>query len=62
MKWGILLFAAGVANSTAAMADPICADRPGKAEALRRAQRDVRAVPRFRAPRFWAAFQLVGAS
>lgn len=38
------------------------ADRPGKAEALRRAQADVRAVPRFRAPRYWAAFQLVGAA
>ncbi|GLC24908.1 CHAT domain-containing tetratricopeptide repeat protein [Roseisolibacter agri] len=38
------------------------ADAPGKAEALRRAQRDVRATPRFRAPRYWAAFQLVGAS
>jgi CHAT domain-containing protein len=37
-------------------------DHPGKAEALRRAQRDVRAVPRFREPRYWAAFQLVGAS
>ncbi len=32
-----------------------------KAEALRRAQRDVRAQPRFRDPRYWAAFQLVGA-
>jgi hypothetical protein len=31
MKWGALLFAAGVASSTAAIADPICADRPGKA-------------------------------
>jgi tetratricopeptide (TPR) repeat protein len=37
------------------------ADKPNKAEALRRAQADVRAVPRFRAPRYWAAFQLVGA-
>ncbi|GLC24907.1 CHAT domain-containing protein [Roseisolibacter agri] len=37
------------------------ADRPGKAEALRRAQRDVRATPRFAEPRYWAAFQLVGA-
>jgi CHAT domain-containing protein len=36
-------------------------DVPNKAEALRRAQRDVRAVPRFREPRYWAAFQLVGA-
>jgi CHAT domain-containing protein len=36
-------------------------DAPDKAEALRRAQGDVRSVPRFRAPRYWAAFQLVGA-
>ena len=36
-------------------------DQPGKAEALRRAQQDVRAVPRFADPRYWAAFQLVGA-
>jgi CHAT domain-containing protein len=35
--------------------------RPGKAEALRRAQEDVRATPGFEHPRFWAAFQLVGA-
>ncbi|MEO7647289.1 MAG: CHAT domain-containing tetratricopeptide repeat protein [Gemmatimonadaceae bacterium] len=32
----------------------------GKAEALRRAQADVRAVPSFYNPRYWAAFQLVG--
>lgn len=32
-----------------------------KANALRRAQDDVRAMPRFRAPYFWAGFQLVGA-
>jgi tetratricopeptide (TPR) repeat protein len=32
-----------------------------KAEALRRAQSDVRARPQFREPRYWAAFQLVGA-
>lgn len=32
----------------------------GKAEALRRAQADVRAVPSFHNPRYWAAFQLVG--
>jgi len=37
------------------------ADKPSKAEALRRAQADVRQVPAFAAPRFWAAFQLVGA-
>jgi CHAT domain-containing protein len=36
-------------------------DRPDKAESLRRAQRDVRAEPRFRDPRYWAAFLLVGA-
>lgn len=36
-------------------------DRPGKAEALRRAQEDVRRRPEFSAPRYWAAFQLVGA-
>jgi CHAT domain-containing protein/tetratricopeptide (TPR) repeat protein len=36
-------------------------DHPGKAEALRRAQEDVRATPGYRHPRFWAAFQLVGA-
>jgi CHAT domain-containing protein len=32
-----------------------------KAEALRRAQSDVRLTPGFAAPRYWAAFQLVGA-
>jgi tetratricopeptide (TPR) repeat protein len=36
-------------------------DRPSKAEALRRAQLDVRATPGFESPRYWAAFQLVGA-
>lgn len=36
-------------------------DRPSKAEALRRAQEEVRREPRFADPRFWAAFQLVGA-
>ncbi len=36
-------------------------DAPSKAEALRRAQEDVRATPGFEHPRFWAAFQLVGA-
>jgi tetratricopeptide (TPR) repeat protein len=36
-------------------------DRPTKAEALRRAQSDLRATPAFDHPRFWAAFQLVGA-
>ena len=35
-------------------------DHPGKSESLRRARVDVRADPRFREPRFWAAFQLVG--
>ena len=34
---------------------------PSKAEALRRAQNDVRKIPGFDHPRFWAAFQLVGA-
>jgi CHAT domain-containing protein len=33
----------------------------GKAEALRRAQEDVRSTQGFEHPRFWAAFQLVGA-
>jgi tetratricopeptide (TPR) repeat protein len=33
-----------------------------KAEALRRAQRDLRADPRYSHPKFWAAFQLVGAN
>jgi CHAT domain-containing protein len=37
------------------------ADRPSKAEALRRAQTDVRQTKGFDSPRFWAAFQLVGA-
>jgi CHAT domain-containing protein len=37
------------------------ADRPGKGEALRRAQGDVRRAPGFAHPRYWAAFQLVGA-
>jgi tetratricopeptide (TPR) repeat protein len=37
------------------------ADHPSKAEALRRAQARVRADPRFTEPRYWAAFQLVGA-
>jgi CHAT domain-containing protein/tetratricopeptide (TPR) repeat protein len=37
------------------------ADAPGKAEALRRAQEDVRRMPGLDHPRFWAAFQLVGA-
>jgi CHAT domain-containing protein len=36
-------------------------DEPSKAEALRRAQGDVRRTPKFSDPRFWAAFQLVGA-
>jgi CHAT domain-containing protein len=36
-------------------------DSPSKAEALRRAQEDVRVTPGFEHPRFWAAFQLVGA-
>jgi tetratricopeptide (TPR) repeat protein len=36
-------------------------DRPSKAEALRRAQADVRRTRGFSSPRFWAAFQLVGA-
>jgi CHAT domain-containing protein len=37
-------------------------DVPSKAEALRRAQEDVRRTAGFEHPRFWAAFQLVGAS
>ncbi len=37
------------------------ADHADKAEALRRAQTDVRARPGFEHPRFWAGFQLVGA-
>jgi CHAT domain-containing protein len=36
-------------------------DQPNKAEALRRAQQDVRKTPGFAPPRYWAAFQLVGA-
>jgi tetratricopeptide (TPR) repeat protein len=36
-------------------------DHPDKAEALRRAQLDVRRIPGFESPRYWAAFQLVGA-
>jgi CHAT domain-containing protein len=36
-------------------------DRPGKAEALRRAQQDVRRTRGFEQPRYWAAFELVGA-
>ncbi len=37
-------------------------DHPGKAEALRRAQVEVRKTKGFEHPRFWAAFQLVGAN
>ncbi len=37
------------------------ADRPSRAEALRRAQADVRARPEYRSPTYWAPFQLVGA-
>jgi tetratricopeptide (TPR) repeat protein len=37
------------------------ADAPSKAEAVRRAQQDVRATAGFEHPRYWAAFQLVGA-
>lgn len=37
-------------------------DGLSKAEALRRAQGDVRNTPGFRSPRFWAAFQLFGAN
>jgi CHAT domain-containing protein len=36
-------------------------DGPTKATALRRAQGDVRREPRFVHPRYWGAFQLVGA-
>jgi tetratricopeptide (TPR) repeat protein len=36
-------------------------DGPSKAEALRRAQEQLRAQPQFRSPSSWAAFQLVGA-
>jgi CHAT domain-containing protein len=35
--------------------------RRSKAEALRLAQRDVRSTPAFAEPRYWAAFQLIGA-
>jgi tetratricopeptide (TPR) repeat protein len=37
-------------------------DSPTKAEALRRAQRDIRMTARFADPLYWAAFQLVGAN
>jgi CHAT domain-containing protein len=37
------------------------ADRPAKPEALRRAQAEVRGAKGFEHPRYWAAFQLVGA-
>jgi CHAT domain-containing protein len=37
------------------------ADRPSKALALYRASQDVRRTAGFEHPRFWAAFQLVGA-
>ena len=36
-------------------------DKPDKAESLRRAQTDVKKKAEFSAPRFWAAFQVVGA-
>jgi CHAT domain-containing protein len=36
------------------------ADRPAKAEALRRAQGDVRATRGYAEARYWAGFQLVG--
>jgi Tfp pilus assembly protein PilF len=36
-------------------------DHPSKAEALRRAQEEVRKTQGFEHPRFWSAFQLVGA-
>jgi len=35
-------------------------DEPSKAEALRRAQTDVRSKPQYEHPKYWAAFQLVG--
>jgi CHAT domain-containing protein len=38
------------------------ADGPTKAEALRRAQEDLRNTPGFEDPLYWAAFQLVGAN
>jgi tetratricopeptide (TPR) repeat protein len=37
-------------------------DAPTKSDALRRAQDDVRRTPGWEHPRFWAAFQLVGAA
>ena len=37
-------------------------DKPTKAESLRRAERDLRATPRFANPLYWAAFELVGAN
>jgi CHAT domain-containing protein len=37
------------------------ADKPGKAESLRRAQVDVRRTKGFEHPKYWAAFQLAGA-
>jgi CHAT domain-containing protein len=37
-------------------------EKIGKAEALRRAQDDVRKTTGYEHPRFWAAFQLVGAN
>jgi CHAT domain-containing protein len=37
-------------------------DQPSKAEALRRAQNDVRRMDGFGQPQYWAAFQLVGAN
>jgi CHAT domain-containing protein/tetratricopeptide (TPR) repeat protein len=37
-------------------------DGPSKAESLRRAQRDVSERRAFKEPRYWAAFQLVGAN
>jgi CHAT domain-containing protein len=36
-------------------------DHPSKSESLRRAQENVRATPGMKDPKFWAAFQLVGA-
>jgi CHAT domain-containing protein len=35
-------------------------DRPGRAEALRRAQADVRRVSGYEDPMYWAGFQLIG--
>jgi CHAT domain-containing protein len=37
-------------------------DGPTKAEALQRAQQDIRKAARFAHPLYWAAFQLVGAN